>query len=68
MLTLLFKIATLRPNSRVDTREPRAFREALGLPDVYKDYANLAEIVRARGDAAAAADFLPETIGFRRSL
>jgi hypothetical protein len=29
--------------------------ESLNLPDVYKDYDNLADIARARGDAAAAA-------------
>ena len=36
-------------------REGLAIREALGLPDVWKDYGNLAEIARARGDEAAAA-------------
>ena len=38
-------------------REGLAIDEALNLPDVYKDYSNLAEIARARGDEAAAAEW-----------
>jgi tetratricopeptide (TPR) repeat protein len=38
-------------------REGLAIREALRLPDVYKDYDNLAKIARARGDTAAAAEW-----------
>ncbi len=40
-----------------NAREGLAISEALRLPDVYKDYDNLAEIARARGDTAAAAEW-----------
>ena len=35
-----------------------AIRESLSLPNVYKDYANLADIARDRGDTGAAAEWL----------
>jgi tetratricopeptide (TPR) repeat protein len=40
-----------------NAHEALAIRERLNLPDVYKDYGNLAEIARARGDEAAAAEW-----------
>ena len=36
-------------------RQGLAISEAMALPDVYKDYDNLAKVARARGDEAAAA-------------
>ncbi len=38
-------------------RQSMAIRESLNLPDVYKDYAILADVARDRGDAKAAAEW-----------
>ncbi len=38
-------------------RQAMEIDEALGLPDVYKDYANLAHIARDRSDGEAAAEW-----------
>ncbi len=54
-LSMLYRLLGELDQAERNAQAALAIREDLGLPEVYKDYANLAEIARARGDAAAAA-------------
>ncbi len=58
-----FQLATLHrlrgdlDRAESEARQSLAIVEPLDQPDLWKDYANLAEIARARGDTPAAADW-----------
>ena len=54
-LGVLYRMAGDLERAEEHARQALQIRESLNLPDVYKDYGNLAEIARARGDGEAAA-------------
>ncbi|HNT55421.1 MAG TPA: hypothetical protein PKG95_11950, partial [Anaerolineaceae bacterium] len=54
-LGILYRLLGELDPAESNARQALQIRERLNLPDVYKDYASLAEIARARGDEAAAA-------------
>ncbi|HUV91330.1 MAG TPA: tetratricopeptide repeat protein, partial [Anaerolineae bacterium] len=54
-LGVLYRMAGDLERAEEQARQALQIRESLNLPDVYRDYANLAEIAHARGDGEAAA-------------
>jgi tetratricopeptide (TPR) repeat protein len=54
-LGILYRMLGELDPAEEHARQALKIRESLNLPDVYKDYGNLANIARARGDAKAAA-------------
>jgi tetratricopeptide (TPR) repeat protein len=54
-LGVLHRMSGELDRAEENTQQALKIHESLNLPDVYKDYGNLAEIARARGDADAAA-------------